>query len=102
MAKQQSLTEVMYDLRCKALAAALRNLNHHVFGSRATDREIHEYVANHLGIHPGVIRCWLRHEGVPREHVADMLTLLNQHSVWGRHQIHPTRAIAANYLGGQL
>ncbi|MCG7586849.1 hypothetical protein [Photobacterium sp. OFAV2-7] len=97
-----SLSQALQELRRKALQAALRNLNLHIFRSKATDKELLEYVADYLGVQPGVIRCWLRHEGVPREHVPDMLKLLNKHSVWSRHQIHPTRAIAANYLGGQL
>lgn len=97
-----SLTQSMQSLRRKALQAALRNLNLHIFKSKATDREIQEFVATQLDIHPGVIRCWLKNDGVPREYVAEMLKLLNRNSVWSRHQIYPTRAVAANYMECEL
>ncbi|WP_120510938.1 hypothetical protein [Photobacterium salinisoli] len=97
----KSLSAIVVELRRAALHAALRNINLHVFDSRATERELHEYVARELGQYPGLIRCWTRHEGVPREFVSDMLAILNRHSVWARHQLYPNKAIAAQYLGGE-
>ncbi|EGQ7702637.1 hypothetical protein ACTWNB_000270 [Vibrio cholerae] len=100
MEVQITLDEALVTMRRNALSAALRNVNLHRFSSKGSSREVTEYVAERLGVYPGDIRLWLISDGVPECYLDTFLSMLNEHSVWARYQLRPTRKLASWYLGG--
>ncbi|KFA98762.1 hypothetical protein [Vibrio sp. ER1A] len=93
------ICEAQKALRQSAVNAALRNINIHVFGGKASEKVVIEYVAGRLRLQPTDIKLWQVSNGVPKPYVADFLVILNEHSVWRMHQLRPTRHIAAHYVG---
>ncbi|EGQ9843719.1 hypothetical protein FYU92_06470 [Vibrio cholerae] len=87
------LQEAAMDMRRKALAAALRNINLHVFGGRANSKRLEEYVAERMKLRPIDIRLWCSGDGVPEAYIDEFLSLLNENSVWCKHQIRPSQKL---------
>ena len=98
MENAMTLQEKVNSMRKAALDAAMRNINLHVFAGRASSARVTEYVAERLRIRPTVLRLWLVSEGVPEAYVDDMLEILNEHSVWRRHQLFPSERLAKRYM----
>ncbi|MDA0109038.1 hypothetical protein OH456_12790 [Vibrio sp. La 4.2.2] len=94
----QSTEEMVLQMRRNALAAAMRNINLHVFKGRASTMRMAEYVAERLNVRPTDIRLWLTSGGVPEQHAEQLLEVLNENSVWRRHQILPSKRLATNYM----
>ncbi|WP_337162703.1 hypothetical protein [Vibrio fluvialis] len=97
MDSASELRERVKTMRRSAMAAALRNINLHVFKSKASAKQLNEYVANRLAVEPIEVRLWLIGEGVPEGHVAGLLAVLNENSVWARHQLLPSERLAKVY-----
>ncbi len=98
MEKGTTLHEVLKQMRRNALAAAIRNINVNVFAGKASSKQLAEYIAQRLGVEPYMIRLWLCDEGVPAYYVKEMLAILNEYSVWGKHQIFPSERLARAYM----
>ncbi|MBD0786702.1 hypothetical protein HUO09_10110 [Vibrio sp. Y2-5] len=98
MEVNSTLREVLVSMRRNALAAAIRNINVHVFSGKGSSKQLAEYVAGRLNVEPYIIRLWLSGEGVPAHYVKEMLVILNEHSVWGKHQIFPSERLAKAYM----
>ncbi|HAS63199.1 MAG TPA: hypothetical protein DCS35_11900 [Vibrio sp.] len=98
MEKKQTLEEMVKHMRRSALAAAMRNINLHVFSGRASSMRMSEYVAERLCVRPTDIRLWLISDGVPERYVDDLLSVLNENSVWRRHQILPSARLVQGYM----
>ena len=98
MANRAEVESKLKDMRRKALAAAIRNVNLHHFQGKANARRMAEYVAERLGVYPTDVKNWLVSDGVPERHVEPLLAVLNEHSVWGRHQLFPSKKLAEGYL----
>ncbi len=93
-----TLEEMVSQMRRNALAAAMRNINLHVFNGRASALRMAEYVASRLGARPTDVRLWLSSQGVPECYADKLLSVLNEHSVWRRHQILPSERLAKSYM----
>ncbi len=98
MEQKQTVEEMVLQMRRKALAAAMRNINLHVFSGRASSIRMAEYLAERLNVKPTDIRLWLTSCGVPEQYANQLLDVLNENSVWRRHQILPSKRLAQNYL----
>ncbi|GEM_PF-2883757 len=98
MATTKTLNEMVREMRRNALSAAVRNINVNVFSGKGSTIQVMEYVAKHLNIQPYTVRLWMIGDGVPEYYVKEMLALLNQHSVWCKHQLFPSERLACSYM----
>ncbi|GLT18899.1 hypothetical protein GCM10007938_26810 [Vibrio zhanjiangensis] len=98
MQQNLSLEEMVQQMRRNSLAAAMRNINLHVFNGRASSLRMAEYLAERLNVRSTDVRLWLTSGGVPEIYANQLLDVLNEHSVWGRHQILPSKRLAQNYM----
>ncbi len=96
--KKTTLRETLNRMRRRALAAAIRNINVNMFAGKASTAKVIGYIAQHLHVPPQTIRLWMIGEGVPEYYVREMLELLNQNSVWSRHQLFPSERLALAYM----
>ncbi|SIO94683.1 hypothetical protein [Vibrio spartinae] len=93
------MAQTLSMLRRKALKAALRNINLHLFNNKASEQQVIEFVALRLEVTPGIILLWKVNGGVPTEYVQPFLNILNEHSVWTCYQIRPNKRVALIHLG---